>query len=86
MCARRCSIEERFLQTRLAMNSPVTLAPGIKVETGDAGTPSYKVGLVLGTADAHALGRNEEEPSALIAWESGEEEWAELSTLRVAAP
>ena len=67
------------------MSSPTALAPGIKVETGDPGTPSYKVGLVVGTADAHALGRDEEQASALIAWESGEEEWAELSTLRLAS-
>jgi len=40
--------------------------------------------LVVGLTDAATLARNEAEPSALIAWESGEEEWAELSTLRVA--
>jgi len=68
------------------MTSATTLSPGIKVEMGEAGTPSYRVGLVVGTTSAQALGRNEKESSALIAWESGEEEWAELSTLRVAAP
>ena len=67
------------------MTSATTLTPGIKVETGEAGTPSYRVGLVLGTTSAQALGRNEQESSALIAWESGEEEWVELSMLRVAA-
>jgi len=67
------------------MTLTTTLTPGIKVETGEAGTPSYRVGLVLGTTSAHALGRNEQESSALIAWESGEEEWVELSMLRVAA-
>lgn len=67
------------------MTSPTKFSPGTKVETGQAGTPSHKIGLVLGTGSAEALGRNEQEPSVLIAWESGEEEWAELSTLRVAA-
>ena len=67
------------------MTRTATLTPGIKVETGEAGTPSYRVGLVLGTTSAQALGRNEQESSALVAWESGEEEWVELSMLRVTA-
>lgn len=66
------------------MKTSATLAPGTKVETGDSGTPSYRVGLVVGTSDPETLGRGEGESSVLVAWESGEEYWAELSTLRVA--
>lgn len=60
------------------------LAPGTKVETGNTGTPSHKVGLVVGTSDSETLGRHEGEDSVLIAWESGEQYWAGFSTLRVA--
>jgi hypothetical protein len=66
------------------MTTAAEIAPGTKVETGSVGTPSHRIGLVLGMTDAETLGRNEAEPSVLIAWESGEQEWAELSTLRVA--
>lgn len=60
------------------------ITTGTKVETGETGTPSHKVGLVLGVGSAAELARNESEASALVVWESGEQEWAELSTLRVA--
>jgi hypothetical protein len=69
---------------RNPMSTAPEIAPGTKVETGNVGTPSHRTGLVVGMTDAKTLGRNEAEPSVLIAWESGEEEWAELSTLRVA--
>ncbi len=67
-----------------AMSIPTEITPGTKVETGNTGTPSHKTGLVVGITDAETLGRDEAEPSALIAWESGEQEWTELSALRVA--
>ena len=66
------------------MKNDAAITPGTKVETGAAGTPSYKIGIVVGVGSAELLGRNEADKSALIAWESGEEEWAELATLRVA--
>ncbi|MES1182538.1 MAG: hypothetical protein ABUL60_01915 [Myxococcales bacterium] len=59
------------------------IAPGSKVETGQPGTPSHRTGVVVVVGSAELLARNEEESSALVAWESGEQEWAELSTLRV---
>jgi hypothetical protein len=67
-----------------AMSTPTEITPGTKVETGNTGTPSHKTGLVVGITEAETLGRDEAEPSALIAWESGEQEWTELSALRVA--
>jgi len=66
------------------MKNDAAITPGTKVETGEAGTPGYKIGVVVGVGSAEMLGRNEDDRSALIAWESGEEEWAELATLRVA--
>lgn len=56
---------------------------GTKVEMGKPGTPSHRVGLVLGLGDAKILGRREDEASELVAWESGEQEWIERSLLRV---
>lgn len=56
---------------------------GTKVEMGKPGTPSHRVGLVLGMGDAKTLGRREDEPAELVAWESGEQEWIERSLLRV---
>jgi len=58
------------------------ITPGMKVETGVAGSPSHKVGLVLGEGTPEMLGRHESENSVLVAWESGEQEWAEVSSLR----
>ena len=65
-----------------SMSKDNTITPGTKVETGQVGTPSHKRGLVLGTGSADMLGRDEAEPSVLILWESGEQEWAEVGTLR----
>lgn len=59
------------------------IASGTKVEMGQPGTPSYRVGLVLGMGSAEMLGRRENEPSELVVWESGEQEWVERSLLRV---
>ena len=66
------------------MSTPPTITSGTKVTTGEPGTPGFKEGVVVGIGTAKELGRNEDEDSALVAWESGEQEWAELSTLRVA--
>lgn len=67
------------------MSIATTVEPGTKVAFGRPGTPSYRVGILVGIASAKALGRREEEPSALVAWESGEEEWTELSLLSIAS-
>ena len=67
------------------MSLATTVEPGTKVEFGRPGTPSYRVGTLVSIASAEALGRREAEPSALVAWESGEEEWTELSLLRAAS-
>jgi hypothetical protein len=67
------------------MTIATTVTPGTKVEIGSPGTPSYRVGRLVSIASAKALGRHEDEPSALVTWESGEEEWTELSLLRVAS-
>lgn len=67
----------------MAINS-TAITTGTRVETGEAGTPSHKTGLVLGVGSAAQLGRDGSEGAALIIWESGEQEWAELGTLRPA--
>lgn len=58
------------------------ISPGSKVETGQPGTPSHRIGVVVTIGSAELLARDEAESSALVIWESGEQEWAELSTLR----
>lgn len=65
------------------MESAAPITQGTKVEMGQPGTPSHRVGLVLGMGDADVLGRGKDEPSELVAWESGEQEWVERSLLRV---
>ncbi|RYZ07577.1 MAG: hypothetical protein EOO73_11405 [Myxococcales bacterium] len=60
------------------------IAEGTKVEMGEPGTPSHRVGRVRGMGSPELLGRGNEEPSELVTWESGEEEWVERSLLRVA--
>ena len=65
------------------MRSAASITPGTKVEIGEPGTPSHRTGLVLGIAGATALGRHEDEPSALVSWQSGEQEWVEISRLQV---
>lgn len=63
--------------------SNAAIAQGTKVEMGEPGTPSHRVGQVLGMGSSELLGRGKDEPSELVAWESGEEEWVERSLLRV---
>jgi hypothetical protein len=65
------------------MSAASAIASGTKVEMGQPGTPSYRVGLVLGMGSAEMLGRREDEPSELVVWESGEQEWVERDLLRV---
>lgn len=65
------------------MSEPTPIAAGTKVEMGNPGTPSHRIGLVLGMGDAETLGRKGDQPSELVAWESGEQEWVERSLLRV---
>jgi hypothetical protein len=66
------------------MSRATPIAAGTKVEMGELGTPSHRVGLVLGMGSSDLLGRGgDDEPSELVAWESGEQEWVERSLLRV---
>jgi hypothetical protein len=65
------------------MSEPTPITAGTKVEMGDPGTPSHRVGLVLGMGEPELLGRGTEEPAELVAWESGEQEWVKRSLLRV---
>jgi len=64
------------------MVAAAQIEPGTKVETGEPGTPSHRVGLVLGRSNPELLGREEHESSVLVSWESGEQEWLEVSLLR----
>jgi len=63
--------------------SDSAIAEGTRVEIGQPGTPSHRVGRVRGMGSSELLGRGHEQPSELVAWESGEEEWVERSLLRV---
>ncbi len=65
------------------MSNTAPIRTGMKVEIGEPGTPSHRVGLVLGMGSSETLGRGRDEPSELVAWESGEQEWVERSLLRV---
>jgi hypothetical protein len=64
------------------MSDEATLQDGTKVEMGEPGTPAYRVGVVVGLAEAALLGRAQTAAAELVAWESGEQEWVERSLLR----
>ncbi|MDF3066572.1 MAG: hypothetical protein K0R38_2173 [Polyangiaceae bacterium] len=63
--------------------SDAVISEGTRVEMGQPGTPSYRVGRVRGMGSSDLLGRGKDEPSELVTWESGEEEWVQRSLLRV---